>query len=158
MQLLFIGIYILAAIVLQTTIFARLNIFGIVPDLVLVSVILFSVLNSGRKTTLFSAVSGFLQDILSFGMYLNTIVKVLVSVCVGIVKESFIGNEFVLSLILVLVFTPLSLFFEAAIFVFFGTRQIVFGELALNILIASTYNVALIPILFPILRKISHAK
>ena len=158
MQVLFIGTYILGAIILQTTIFARLNLFGVVPDLVLVSVIIFSVLNSGRKPIVFSAAAGFLQDVVSFGMYLNTIVKVLVSVCVEIVKESFIGSEFVLSLILVLVFTPLSLFFEAVVFVFFGIRQVAFGDLIINILSASLYNLAAVPILFPILRKISHGK
>ncbi len=157
MTLLLASIYILVVLIFQTVIFARLNLFGVVPDLVLVSVIIFSVFNNQQRSAIFSAGAGLLQDLLSFGIYLNTILKVLISLIVNLLKENFMGNEFVFSVILVVVFTPLSRLFEVGILYFFGRSQFDCYSIITNTILATVYNMLFIPILFPIIKRISHA-
>lgn len=158
MNLLFIGIYILVVLIFQTVIFARLNLFGVVPDLVLVSVIIFSVFNSQQRSAVFSAGAGFLQDILCFGVYLNTIVKVVTSLFVNLLKENFMGNEFTFSVILVVVFTPLSRLFEAGVLYLFGMGQFDHYTIIANTILATGYNMLFVPVLFPVIKRISHVK
>jgi rod shape-determining protein MreD len=156
MRLLLSGLYILIIILLQTVVFSRINLWGVVPDLVLVSVILFAVQNGEKKSALFAAAGGFLQDVLSFGIYINTILKVVVAALVGAVKESFMGNEYYFVAVLVAVFTPLSMLAEAGVLLVFLDKQIELYPLFLNMAIATLYNLVLVPILFPLVKRLSY--
>ncbi|MEA3493200.1 MAG: rod shape-determining protein MreD [Candidatus Margulisiibacteriota bacterium] len=157
MTFLLASIYILVVLMFQAVIFARLNLFGVVPDLILVSVIIYSVFNSQQRSAIFSAGAGLLQDLLSFGVYFNTIVKVLVSLVVNLLKENFMGNEFVFSVVLVVVFTPLSRLFEIGILYFFGRARFDCYFIITNAILATVYNMLFVPVLFPIVKRISHA-
>ncbi len=157
MYLLMIVIYTLLVIVLQTVVFARLNFFGISPDLILVSVISFAVLERRSRATLFAAGSSFLQDILSFGIYMHTITRVVVCSLVSTVKESFAGSEYSLIAGLVMFFTPLILIIEGGFYWLFGGRPIDIRQLLLTIFVATFYNLVMVPIIFPIVKKLSHA-
>lgn len=94
--------FVLIILLLQTVVFSRLSIFGATPDLVLVTVISFAVLNRRRRTTLLAALLGFLQDVMSFGVYLNVISKVLVAGLISLAKENSIGKRRSLALYAVL--------------------------------------------------------
>ena len=156
MQFLYYGLYIGFVIILQTTVLARINIAGVTPDLVLPSVIVFSILNSGKRSVIFAGVFGFVQDIFSFGLYINMIMKVIISNLVDLTKESFVGNDFMLALILVAVFTPGSLLVEAWILKMVVAKQVLLVPLAVKIFWSTLYNLLIIPIIFPILNKIKH--
>lgn len=150
-------LYGIVIVVLQSVIFARINFFGVFPDLILVSVISFAVLQSGRNPTLFAGGAALLQDILSFGVYLNTITRVMVCALVSGMKESFAGNEYSLVAGLVVFFTPVLLLLEGGFYAVFAGRQIDPLHLLFSILIATFYNLFMVPILFPIVKKLSHA-
>ncbi len=150
-------LYALLVIVLQSVVFARLNIFGVSPDLVLVSVISFAILEKRERATLFAAGSGFMQDLLSFGAYLHTITRVAVSSLVGILKEGFLGNEYSMAALFVAFFTPLILIIEGGWHALFGGRPLDLMHLASTIFVATLYNLILVPIIFPILKKLCHA-
>jgi rod shape-determining protein MreD len=156
MQMFFLPLYILVVLVVQTVVFPRLNILGASPDLILVSVILFSILNQRDKSIVFAAGTGILQDILSFGAYINIISKVFVAFIVGMLKESFMGDELQFGLLLVLVFTPLSLFVEMGFFSFFNLREISLNSLYLDIVLITIYNLVMVPVLFPFIKLLSH--
>lgn len=98
-----------------------------------------------------------MQDVLSFGIYLNTIVKIVISLIVNLLKENFMGNEFIFSVILVVVFTPLSRLFEVGILYFFGGSQFDYYSIIVNTILATVYNMLFVPVLFPIVKRISHA-
>jgi rod shape-determining protein MreD len=150
-----IGLYVLLILVLQTVVFARLNFWGAVPDLVLVSVIIFAILDKNQKSTLFAAGSSFLQDILGYGIYINTITKVLVSSLTSIIKESFIGDEYSLAALLVAVFTPLTLTVEGLILYLFFDTQFEAYAFVITVLITTVYNLIMVPVFLPVIRKLS---
>jgi len=157
MRLLIIAIYVVLVIVLQSVVFARLNLFGVSPDLVLISVVSFAVLQNRGKATVFAASAAFLQDILSFGVYLNTVTRVLISALANNIKDSFAGNEYALTIGLVLFLTPVVMLLESGFYVFFQGRQVDPLWLLPTIALAAFYNMALSLFIFPVVKMISHA-
>ncbi|KPJ67196.1 hypothetical protein AMJ44_07360 [candidate division WOR-1 bacterium DG_54_3] len=156
MRLLKLVLYALVIIVLQTVVFTRLNLFGVSPDLILVSVIGYAVLEKRQDSALFAAGSGFIQDILSYGIYLHTITRVVACSLVSTIKENFAGGELSLIAGLVAVFTPLVLIVEGGIYSIFWGRALDLVHLATTIFIATVYNLFMVPILFPIIKRVSH--
>jgi rod shape-determining protein MreD len=156
MRLLKMVLYALVIIVLQTVIFVRLNFLGVSPDLILVSVIGYAVLGKRQNSILFAAGSGFMQDILSYGIYLHTITRVVACSLVSAIKENFVGNELSLIAGLVAIFTPLVLIIEVGIYSVFWGRAFDLAQLATTIFIATVYNLIMVPILCPIIKRVSH--
>jgi len=136
-------IYLAGFLLLQTVVFPRLSVFGAAPDLVLVSVIVFSVLKESSLSAAFAGISGFLQDILSAGIYLNTIIKVAVSALISRIKEEFLGDEYSLALTLVAALTPLQFILEAAVIYFFMGRQFSPFYFFLRMIVTTLYNLIL---------------
>ncbi len=154
MRLLKISGYLLIVIVLQTVVFARLGFLGVRPDLILVSVIMFAVLSDARSATIFAAVTGLCQDILCFGLYLNTITKVIVSLLVSTFKDSFLGDVYSQVAALVAIFTPALLLVEAGLLYFLANRQLDIQYLLLQIVLGTLYNLVLVPIFLPLARRL----
>ena len=156
MRLFRIGLYLISIIILQSVVFARINLWGVIPDLILVSVIILAVLQKARYAIPIAFGFGFIQDMLSFGVFLNTLTKVAVSAAISILKENFIGSPYTLCLYLVVIFTPLSLVFEGAFSVFFFEKRIVLSQFFLTMLLTTVYNLIVFPFLFPILERLDH--
>lgn len=155
MRLLKIVLFILLIIILQTVVFARFNLFGAVPDLALVVVIIFAILEENRtKATLFAGVVGLLQDVLSSGIYINTIIKVVVANLDKAMRRSFFGDDYFLSFAAVAVFTPITMLIQVSIYYFFFARQIGLGYIILTILLTTTYNLVMVPIFFPVIKRL----
>lgn len=153
-------LYILAVLVLQTVVFPRLNFMGVIPDLFLVSVVAFAVLAERTPATnhdglwpvtLFSAFSAFLQDVLSTGIYFNTIFKVVIGNLVCSIKEKFIGDEYFLAAGMVLVFTPLYLVIEGVIFY----KHFHFFHFVFRVVGSTIYNLLMVPLIFPMVKVIA---
>jgi len=155
MRLILILTYVIFLVVLQSVVFSRLHFFGVSPDLILVSIICFAVLEKSERAVVFAAGSAFLQDVLSFGIYLHTITRVAISWIINSVRGSFAGNEYFLAAVFVFLFTPLALVVESGFHSIFGGRPFDIGHLLFTILVATFYNLFMVPVLFPILRKIS---
>lgn len=147
-----IALYLIAIIVLQTVVFARLNFLGVVPDLILVSVIIFSVKDKWQSATIFAGAAGFLQDVLATGPYINTIIKVLVCTIINHIKESLWGEEYSMIAGLVVSFTPLLLIIEMIVL----KRPFDPAHLLFHIFLGTLYNLIFVPILLPIIRKVLH--
>ncbi|MFC1540514.1 rod shape-determining protein MreD [Candidatus Margulisiibacteriota bacterium] len=157
MRLLKFGSYVLLVLALQTVVFARLNLFGAAPDLVLISVILFAVLEDRKNALLFAAGAAFLQDILGHGIYLNMVVKLLVGYLVSSIKEGFAGDELFQAIGSTAVFTPLALLAEGVVYYLFFGRQIDVLAFAASLVLSTFFNVLLVPILFPLARRVARA-
>ncbi|OGB88818.1 hypothetical protein A2625_02095 [candidate division WOR-1 bacterium RIFCSPHIGHO2_01_FULL_53_15] len=155
MRIVKIAVFGLSVIGLQTTVFARLNFFGVIPDLVLVSVIAFAVVSQKTPANLFSASLAFVQDCLSFGLYLNTIIKVVINNIVAGVKDGYVGDEYALTAGLVAVFTPAYLLIEGAVYYFFLAKQLSPGYFIFKMFIATIYNLMLVPLIFPLVSEIN---
>ena len=147
--------YILAVVILQTVVFARLNFLGVMPDLVLVSVIAFAVLDDRLPSNIFSSFISLVQDLLSTGIYVNTIINLVVSNIVNSVKEGYSGDDYSLMLGLVALFTPLHLMIEGALAYFFFGRQFSLLYFIFKLFVGTIYNLVLAPILFPVIKELN---
>jgi rod shape-determining protein MreD len=157
MRIVKIIVYLVAVLVLQTVILPRLNLFGVFPDLVLVSVILFAVLEpKAADGIVFSAVAGYLQDTLSTGGYFNLFSKTVVNATVNALRANFSGEETALAYGLVVGLVPLSLLVEelwlySDVGAFHAPLLIL-----MRMIVAVLYNLIFIPILLPIIKRVAH--
>jgi rod shape-determining protein MreD len=152
LRLLFI---ILATLVLQTVVFARLNFFGVVPNLMLVLIVVLAVLEDDPVTSLLlAAVTGLAQDALASGPYINTAGLIAIATLIGVIKQSYSNDEYSFIAGLVALFTPLCLIAEASLLSYWFARPIVLPDLLLNLVLGTLYNVILVPVGLPLLRKV----
>ena len=153
MRLFRIYIYIVIVVVLETTLFSRLRIFGVSPDLLLVSVIIISVLGKRNRAIALAGFGGLLQDILSFGFYLNTVTKVIISVIVNNMKENYSGNENSLIWLAVLLFTPAVLLIQSLLLVLFFSKEISLFFVLKTIVVQTIYNLLFVPLLLFLINR-----
>lgn len=151
-------IYILAIAVLQTVVFSRLAFLGVIPDLVLVSAIVFAVVQQRTPATLFAAGAAFIQDLLSAGIYLNVIIKTIASSVVGGIREKFVGDEYKFAAGMVAAITPVCVLAEGLILFFIFQKQVSPFFMLLKMIFSTLYNLILLPAIFPVIKKISHAQ
>ena len=71
-------------------------------------------------------------------------------------KESFLGNERALALLLVLIFTPVTLIVEWGGFNYLLAKQLSLIYLLQNILLGTFYNVLIVFPLYPLLKRLAH--
>ncbi|MDD4179923.1 MAG: rod shape-determining protein MreD [Candidatus Margulisbacteria bacterium] len=149
-------IYILIVAVFQAVILPKFAFLGIVPDLFLVSVIVISVLQERTNSVLFSAGAGFVQDLLASGLYLNVIIKTLVSGAVNYFKEDFNGSEYSLAVIAVAVAAPIIIIGEwLALACFFG-QQVSWSYFIVRIAVGTIYNLLALPVIFPLIKGLNN--
>lgn len=151
-------IYVLGVAVLQTVIFSRLSFLGVTPDLILVSVVAFAVLEERSPATFFSAALGFTQDLFSSGIYLNVIIKAVVSNVISSVKEGFMGDEYGFTAGMVAVFTPLCLLLEGLALSLVFQKQYDPAFIIFKMAAATIYNLLLVPVIFPAVKWATHAE
>ena len=153
-----LSLLVLALVVVQTTLLARLNFFGVMPDLSLVAVIIYASLSPRQFANVFAAGAGLIQDALATGIYIHTLLSVLLSNIICNLKEGYIGDDYRFVLGLVLVVSPCAILLESAYQLFvlkhlFSPYYFVFR------LIAGTgYNLLFVPLLYPFLRQISRGE
>jgi len=156
MRFLKLFLYILTILVLQTVIFSRLNFMGVSPDLALVSVIIFAVLEERSPSTLFAAAISFVQDCLSVGPYLNTAFKTVISNVISSVRERFVGDEYSFAAGMVAIFTPAYILAEVFFLYFVFQKEIGLLHLVIKIAVGTIYNLLLVPLLFPAVKAVVH--
>jgi rod shape-determining protein MreD len=150
-------LFILTITVLQTVVFARFCLWGYTPDLILVSVIIFSVLKNARYSLPLSFGLGFLEDLLSAGAFINTLSKTFFSVIIGFLKENYEEQEYPFAAVLVLIFTPLSLIFEAVWSWVIFQRNLVVVQLSIAITLTTFYNMLVFPFLYYVIQRAFYA-
>jgi hypothetical protein len=88
------GLYIIIAALMQTTVFARFNFFGAVPDLMLTSVIVISMYGGEKWGAGFGIFAGYLIDALaSSGLALSPIVYMMFGCVCGILTKYYLKNS-----------------------------------------------------------------
>ena len=158
MRALYLFLYIMAIIVLQTVIVPSFNFFGVLPDLVLVSAITFSVLQEKSSALFFSAGLGFLQDLLTANWYWNTIVKTFASGVIVNIKEDIFGSEFSFAVWMVIIITPLMILTEwlGLVFVFHRSYSLYF--LVFKIIFTTLYNLLVLPVIFRVMKALVYER
>lgn len=83
------------------------------PDLFLLLVISFSVWRSTEGGVAFAFCIGFIQDILFSLNFFNTLIKTIIAIVIGLIKDKLILNFEKLTLTLVLFISPIAILFKA---------------------------------------------
>lgn len=150
-------LYLAAVLIVQTVIIPHFSFLGVTPDLALVSVITIAVLQEQMPATLFAAALGFGQDLLGGGFYWNTIIKTIASTVVNSIESGLSGDEYSFVAILVAGGTPLTILAERALLYFMFHQEPAWFYLCFQLLAGTLYNLLFVPLLFPIIKRLSDA-
>lgn len=152
-----IGFYIVLISILQTIVFPRFNYFGVVPDLFLVSVIIFAVLRKESDALFFAFAVGFLQDLLLHGPYLQTISKIVAAFASNKIKSEFWGDEYSLAAGMVAFLSVTFMLLEIG-YCFIISRNLSLTFLLFFLSARTVFNLLMVPFLFPIMARIVDEK
>lgn len=156
LKLLAIGIIIL---IVQTTLVPYIRIFGIAPDMLLVWVTVSALILGRKHGMIVGAIAGFLQDIFSSTMYVHTISKIAAGYITVFIKENILGGEEAIATVIVFIISVVSAFIDVILLYFFmGSGVPSMFYFLTMVIIYSIYNVATVPVLFPVISRIELEK
>ena len=144
----------LLALSLQTTVFARLTLFGAAPDLILILVVCFAFLEGTHGGMLAALIGGLLADIFSTHVLgVQLLSKLLLAYLIGLTEEKIFKENPMVSVVGIIFATFIDYFLTCLLYQSFGIikinfldmQQIFWGELI--------YNVVLIPVIYVLLYK-----
>lgn len=145
----------LAAITLQSTIFARWNLFGIMPDLILVLAVCYGLLYGPAQGLRMGLAGGLLLDLAGGGILgINTLTKALFGYGAGYLGKTVFKENILVPVVVSVAATVLG---EALSFFFlslFGWRGRFFHYLLTTVLPLSLYNILpAVPLYLFLLRR-----
>lgn len=148
---LFVALYVFLLLIIQTTVLDGLRIFGVMPNLLLVAVICYSLITSDVKGLAFGAVCGLLLDITGGRIIgINTILCTYASFCcVWMCDKLYNNNEIIATIfafIITFVYSIIVYFFN---FIIWGESDILFVLLR-KIIPEMIYNGVLAIFVYPI--------
>lgn len=150
------ALLILTAVLFQTTAFSRLTLFGVSPDLILVVVISFALLEGPSVGAVVGFSGGLLRDLLlDSPKGLTGLSYLLVGYIVGSLRPYVqstsvlvpVGGVFVGSLVGTTLYQTL--------LVLLGRASLPAGDAARIIVLTSVYNTLLVPFVYPLVRRVS---
>ena len=147
-------LFLLLLLVLQTVIFPRLNLFGIYPDSFLVAVVVVAVTAESTPALLLAGFLGFLQDILSVGIYLNTMIKVMAGLVVANINREFVGDRGRLALGLTALISPAVVLLESLFYAVFLEAKLDLWYILLKLIVQTGMNLLLVPVFFWLTEKL----
>ncbi len=145
-----IALAIIFTYIFQITIMARLSVFGVKADLLLIITALFAVVYGPEKGFLIGMFCGLTQDLLGGTFYIHILSRALLGFLMGTFKESVFGTEEGIALTAVFVATVTAFILDAALLFFFFERPVASPfVLAVTLIISCFYNCALAPLFYP---------
>lgn len=151
---LLLGAVILTALLLQTTIFAELNLLGAKPELLYLVTIVFAILEGPTSGAVAGFAGGMAQDfLLDAPKGITALTLTLLGYAMGMARQYIVTPSPILPVLLVAAGT-------AGGVVFYGIVSFLLGELDTSWLylfrvamLSALYNAILTPLVFPILRR-----
>lgn len=151
---LLLGAVILTALLLQTTIFAELNLLGAKPELLYLVTIVFAILEGPASGAVAGFAGGMAQDfLLDAPKGITALTLTLLGYAMGMARQYIVTPSPILPVLLVAAGT-------AGGVVFYGIVSFLLGELDTSWLylfrvamLSALYNAILTPLVFPILRR-----
>ncbi len=107
-------------LLLETTVFSRLSIYGAKPDFILILIVLIAVKKGSMTGQIFGFIGGLMQDCLSYGVLgVQAMVKAITGFGSGFLQNKLEENNLLLIMILVFIVTIASGFLGALAKTFF---------------------------------------
>lgn len=156
MRYIITGIFILLLTVVQTTILRGIEIMGVIPNLLIVAVICYALLNQTRPGLVFGLICGVVLDCIGGRLIgVNTLLCLYMSYLCGLTSERLFNNNIFVAILFVV---ALSLLYEAISYLLnyliWGDTAFVFAIFG-KIIPASVYNGLLTFVVYPIVARLS---
>ncbi|MFH1238670.1 MAG: rod shape-determining protein MreD [bacterium] len=150
-----IGLVILVALILETTVFNYLAIGGVKPDLLLI-VVIYLALNKGALTGEISGfIAGFLQDVFSGGLIgLNALVKTIIGNLVSLGRGKLAFENVITQVVITLAVSLSGVILMIPVKMIFVGGAVSYWRMFTDGLIAVVYNAILAPFVFRLLDKL----
>ncbi len=141
MRYLTLTVLFLSSLILQSTVFSHLTVFGVKPDLVLVIIIFYAILHGPKEGALAGLIGGLLQD-LAFGqnMGMNILAKLITGHLCGLLERRIYKENLLIPMFVVFIGTSAN---EFMLYLFRLTVDISTGSFSYIrgvILITAAYN------------------
>lgn len=141
MKILIYTTLVILALILQTTLFASWSFLIVVPDLILVLVVLFSLINGPTFGAKFGFFSGLGTDLLVGEMIgLGALTKMIIGITVGLLSKRFYKENYIIPFISVVIATVIDQLLYVLGMLLFGRTISLFVVLKKFILPLLVYN------------------
>ena len=147
-------VVVLSALLLQTTVFADIRLFGARPELMFLLTIAFGVLEGPASGAIAGFASGMSQDfLLNQPKGITALTLVLVGYAIGMLRQYIVSPSPVLPVFLVAGGTFVGVVFYGVVSFLLGQLDTSWWYLFRVAALSAVYNAILTPLLFPILRR-----
>ncbi len=154
MNIVYILLSFFIGLLLETTVFSRLSIYGAKPDFILILVVLIAVKKGSMTGQVFGFIGGLMQDCLSYGVLgVQAMVKAITGFGSGFLQNKLEENNLLLIMILVFIVTIASGFLGALAKTFFTPYSFLSQEVV-RIVASAIYNAFLSPFIALVVKKI----
>jgi rod shape-determining protein MreD len=154
-RILAIAIVCVTALLLQSTVFAELRLFGVRPELLYMVTILIAFLEGPNEGTVVGFFAGLFQDfMLNEPKGLTALTLTLVGYGTGVVRQFIVSSSPLLPTVLVGVGTAAGLAFHEIVSALLGNFPHTAAYGVKVALLAAVYNAVLTPIVYPVIRRV----
>ena len=154
MRTLYIILLYVLSLVLETTVFGKLSVFGAKPDLVLIVIVLVALHRGPLPGEIYGFIGGLLEDFVTFGsLGIQALVKTLTGFGVGFLRNK-IEEENELLLMLLVFFMAIISGFAASLAKTFFSSYVFLSKDALRIVLSALYTMVLTPPVMVLVKKI----
>jgi rod shape-determining protein MreD len=149
---------IVTALLLQTTVFPKLTMFGVKPELLYLVTVVFAGLRGPAEGAIVGFVSGLAQDfMLNTPKGITALTLTLLGYTVGLARQYITSPSPLLPAILVAMGTAAGVAFHQGVAFLLGEEEGPFGYIARVVLLTAVYGAILTPIFYPVLRRAAAA-
>jgi rod shape-determining protein MreD len=147
---------ILSALLLQTTIFAEINLLGAKPELMYLITIAFGMLEGPASGAITGFVGGMAQDfLLDAPKGITALTLTLLGYAIGMARQFIVSPSPVLPVVLVALGTFGGVLFYGVVSFLLGQLDSTWLYLLRVAVLSAIYNAILTPLVFPIMRRVA---
>ncbi|HEX5904123.1 MAG TPA: rod shape-determining protein MreD [Actinomycetota bacterium] len=153
-RVLLLAAVILSALLLQTTIFAEINLLGAKPELMYLITIAFAMLEGPASGAITGFVGGMAQDfLLDAPKGITALTLTLLGYAIGMARQYIVSPSPVLPVVLVALGTFAGVLFYGVVSFLLGQLDSTWFYLLRVAVLSAIYNAILTPLVFPIMRR-----
>ncbi|HJS26354.1 MAG TPA: rod shape-determining protein MreD [Actinomycetota bacterium] len=153
-RVLLLAAVILSALLLQTTIFAEINLLGAKPELMYLITIAFGILEGPASGAITGFAGGMAQDFLLDGPKgITALTLTLLGYAIGMARQFIVSPSPVLPVVLVAVGTFGGVLFYGVVSFLLGQLDTSWLYLLRVAVLSAVYNAILTPLVFPVMRR-----
>jgi rod shape-determining protein MreD len=149
---------VLTALLLQSTVFAQIELGGAKPELVYLATVVLALLEGPSSGALAGFIGGMAQDfLLDQPKGITALTLTLLGYAVGLIRQYIVTPSPLLPVLLVGAATVCGVFFHGVVMFLLNQLDVGWLYLLRVSLLSGVYNAILTPFLFPVIRRVAEA-